>query len=166
MGVIFKNGWWGAQSFPYWGIVGTLPTSQKFTHPPPHKIPPPNIYSPYQRLNSPIKSQFSCYNPIKASFLAVAIAPVPFLFNFIVFAHTQITQILILINVQYLQNVVFSFEKGSTSQTHSFSDSYHPIKKIFPLQNFPFPPMAGRISPTHYAICKTLVLIKLGCHKS
>ena len=33
---------------------------------------------------------------------------------------------LILIDVHYLQNVVFSFEKGSNSQIHYFSDSHLP----------------------------------------
>ena len=48
--------------------------------------------------------------------------------------YTQVMLILILINVQYLQNVVFNFEKGSNGQTHSSATSHHPIKK-FPLQN-------------------------------
>ena len=38
-------------------------------------------------------------------------------------------QILILINVQYLQNVVFSFEKGLNGQNYSSSDFHHLIKK-------------------------------------
>ena len=46
--------------------------------------------------------------------------------------------ILILIDVQYLQNLVFSFEKGSNVQNHSLSDSHHSIKK-FSQQNFLFP---------------------------
>ena len=37
--------------------------------------------------------------------------------------------ILILIDVQYLQNLVFSFEKGSNVQNHSLSDSHHSKKK-------------------------------------
>ena len=36
---------------------------------------------------------------------------------------------MILIDVQYLQNVVFSFEKGLSGQGHS-SDLNHPIKKL------------------------------------
>ena len=40
--------------------------------------------------------------------------------------------ILILINVQYFQNVVFSFEKGLSGQNHSLSDSQHPIEKFSP----------------------------------
>ena len=58
------------------------------------------------------------------------IAPVQFYFNFIVSVHTgQVMLVLILIDVQYLQNVVFSFEKGWNDQNHSWSDSQHPIKK-------------------------------------
>ena len=52
--------------------------------------------------------------------------------------YTQVMLILILIDVQYSQNVVFSFEKGSNGQIHFFSDSHHLIKKS-PLQNFPSP---------------------------
>ena len=50
--------------------------------------------------------------------------------------------IFILIKLQYLRNVVFSFEKGSHGQNHSLSDSHHPIKKSSP-QNFPLPPLGG-----------------------
>ena len=42
--------------------------------------------------------------------------------------------ILILIDVQYLQKVVFCFEKGSNGQNHSSSASHHHIKKIPPLR--------------------------------
>ena len=37
--------------------------------------------------------------------------------------------VLILIDVQYSQNAVFSFEKFSNRQNHSSSDSYHLVKK-------------------------------------
>ena len=40
--------------------------------------------------------------------------------------------ILILIDVQYSQNAVFSFEKSSNRQNHSSSDSHHLVKKIPP----------------------------------
>ena len=46
--------------------------------------------------------------------------------------------ILILIDVQYLQNVVFSFEKGSNGQNHSSSGSHHHINLIHSA-NFPNP---------------------------
>ena len=55
--------------------------------------------------------------------------------------------ILILINVQFLQNVVFSFENGSVGQNQSSGDSYYQIKKSpskisYPPNggNFPHPP--------------------------
>ena len=51
--------------------------------------------------------------------------------------YTQVIPILISIDVQYLQNVVFGFEKGSKGQNHSLSDSQHPIKKSLK-QPFPF----------------------------
>ena len=40
--------------------------------------------------------------------------------------------ILILIDVQYSQKAVLSFEKGSNGQNHSSSGSHHPVKKIPP----------------------------------
>ena len=39
--------------------------------------------------------------------------------------------ILILINVQFLRNFVFSFEKSWNSQNHSLSDSQNPMKNVF-----------------------------------
>ena len=45
-----------------------------------------------------------------------------------VFVHISLL-ILILIHAQYLHNVGFSFEKGSSGQNHSLSDSHHSIKK-------------------------------------
>ena len=49
---------------------------------------------------------------MKTSVLAVVIAPVPFLFNFI-FLYTQVMLILI------FMKAVFSFEKGWNGQNHS-----------------------------------------------
>ena len=46
---------------------------------------------------------------------------------------------LILIDVQYSQNAIFSFEKGSNSQNHSSSGSQDTVKKSPPQQNFRFP---------------------------
>ena len=55
------------------------------------------------------------------------------------FLYTQVMLILILINVQLLQNVVFNFEKDLSGQNHSFSDSHHPIEE-YPPGKFPIPP--------------------------
>ena len=76
------------------------------------------------------------------------IDPVPFVFKF----HTLCTQfllILILIDVQYSQKAVFSFEKGLNSQNHSSSGSNHPVKKSSK-QNFRFP---SPINATWKTLC-------------
>ena len=49
--------------------------------------------------------------------------------------------ILILINFQYSQHAVFSFEKGSNRLNHSSSGSLHPVK------NAPLPPVKLLIPP-------------------
>ena len=50
--------------------------------------------------------------------------------------------ILILINVQYEQIVVFSLEKGLNDQKYSSSDSHQPMKQCpSPQQNFSFLPV-------------------------
>ena len=60
--------------------------------------------------------------------------------------------ILILIDFQYLQNVVFSFVKGLNGQMHYSSDSNHPIKKT--PAKFPIPPLGGNSPPPLNAIEK------------
>ena len=82
----------------------------------------PNFYS------LPTKSQFNPIKKMKTSFLAVVIAPVATIFVLSSYSfETEIMLILILIDVQYLQNAVFSFEKFC--QNHSSSDSHHLVKK-------------------------------------
>ena len=63
------------------------------------------------------------------SFLAVVVAPVPLPFD-----------------VQYLQNGVFSFEKGLNGQNHSSTDFHHPMKKSLSSPKFLNPPLGGEIS--------------------
>ena len=94
-------------------------TNQKFAHSPlPHQI-----FIPFdQKSIQPNKK-------IKASILAVVIAPVPFFVLSSYSFETQVMLILILIDVQYSQNAVFSFEKFSNRQNHSSSDSHHLVKK-------------------------------------
>ena len=46
--------------------------------------------------------------------------------------------VLILINYQYSQNVIFSFEKSSNGQNYSPSDSHPSDKKVLTQQNFSF----------------------------
>ena len=71
---------------------------------------------------------------------------------------TQVWLILILISVQYLQNVVFGFEKGSIGQNSSLSDSHHPIKKCPYSKVSHYPPTEGIPPPKKKAIWKTLCI--------
>ena len=70
---------------------------------------------------------------------------------------TQVWLILILISVQYLQNVVFGFEKGSIGQNSSSSDSHHPIKKCPCSKVSHYPPTEGIPLPKK-TIWKTLCI--------
>ena len=59
--------------------------------------------------------------------------------------------ILILIDVQYSQKVVFSFEKGLNCQNLSSSGFLHPVKKSPLPVKFPIPPQWGNPpTPYHY----------------
>ena len=90
---------------------------------------------PCQIFNPPLRleKQYSCYDPIKTSFLAAAVVPVPFLFQF----HTGHTNFGFT-DVQYLQNGVFSIENSLNGQNYSLTDFHHPIKNSLPSPNFPF----------------------------
>ena len=68
--------------------------------------------------------------------------------------------ILSLIDVQYSQTAVFSFEKGSNRQNHFSSGSVHPAKKIPPPSKISDSPHWGiypLLPPPLTAIWKTLV---------
>ena len=70
---------------------------------------------------------------MKTLFLTVTIAPAPFLFSLhTLCGHSWVVLISILIDVQYLQNDVFYFEKGLNGQMHSSSDPHHLIGKSTP----------------------------------
>ena len=63
---------------------------------------------------------------MKTSFLAVPFSSTCTIFILALYSlHTQVMLILILIDVQYLNNVVFSFEKYSNGQNHSSSGPHH-----------------------------------------
>ena len=124
--------------------MGVHNNSQRFAYsPPPRKITPPLVDSLSTKLfpaatksHTPTKQQFSSYNPIKTAFLAVVIAPAPFLFKIPYSLDTQFMLILILIDVQYSQKAVFNFEKGWNHQDHYSSGSLHLVKKSPPPPNF------------------------------
>ena len=50
------------------------------------------------------------------------------------------------IDVQYLQNVVLSFEKGLNGQNQSKTDFHHPMLKPLLSQKVPIAPVEGEIS--------------------
>ena len=56
-------------------------------------------------------------------------------------------QILILVDVQYLRNVVFYSEKGFNGQIHSFLDVHHLIKKSTPSKTYHSPFTMWDFSP-------------------
>ena len=91
-------------------------TNQKFAHSPlPHQI-----FIPFdQKSIQPNKK-------IKASILAVVIAPVPFFVLSSYSFETQVMLILILIDVQYSQNA----QKFLNRQNHSSSGSHHVVKNL------------------------------------
>ena len=95
---------------------------------------PPFVDSPTKCLSPSTKRQFPCFNPVKKiifSFLATVYCCCTIFILTLSFLYIQVMLILISVNVQCLQNAVFSFEKGSNSQDHSPSDSHNPIKNLF-----------------------------------
>ena len=64
--------------------------------------------------------------------------------------------VLILIDVQYLHNVVFSLEKDLNGQNCSSSGSRRPIKKITPSKIFHLPPIEEDFPHPLIAICKIM----------
>ena len=83
-----------------------------------------------------------------------------FHFNFILFVHTSHAKFGF-IDVQYLQNVVFSIEIGLNGPNHSSTDFHHPMKKFQPSPKLSISLLSlrrGKISPYPFnAIWKTLV---------
>ena len=71
---------------------------------------------------------------------------------------TQVILILNLIDVQYLQKGVFSFEKGSNCQNHFSSGSLHPVKRSRPSKiSDSHLTGKGEFPPCLTAIWKTLI---------
>ena len=108
-------------------------------------MPPPNIYPLTKQL-------FTCYNPIKTSFLAVVVALYHFHFNF-----KQVTLILVLLMFNIYRMVFLALKKvwmvkitpKQIFSTQWKSSSLH--------QNPPFPRWQGRFPPyPSNAIWKTL----------
>ena len=161
---VFPTGWYGGSPLTS-GEPLPPPHQAKICSPPPlqleKSLPPPSTHTPPNqifissppKINPPTKKIFLNYNPIKTSFLAVVIAPVPFMFLISYSFDTQVMLILILIEVQYSQNAVLSFEKSSNHQNHS-SGSHQPLPPP-PQAKFliPAPLPLGGFTPTTTSYC-------------
>ena len=88
-----------------------------------HPSPPPKV-NPL-----PTKQQFSSYNSKNPSISSCSHCPCSIFVLMSYSLDTQVMSILILIDVQYSQNAVFSLEKCLTFQNHSSSGSIHLLKK-------------------------------------
>ena len=88
----------------------------------PFTLSPPNFYSLPPKVNSTEQRNknviFSCSHCPCTIFVLISY-----------FFETQIMLILILIDVQYSQNAVFSFGKFSNCQNRSSSGSHHLVRK-------------------------------------
>ena len=118
---VFSTG--GRSRCPY-------PTGQKFTH-----------FSSKGHLPSPqLSKNFHVITQQKLHFFSCSLYSCTIFILPSYFLYTQVMLILILINVQYLQNVVFSFGNGLSGKNHSLSDSHHPVEKSPPRQIYHLPP--------------------------
>ena len=115
------------QGFDILGKIGQK--LQGFSYQLDRTEPPPTS----QKLanSPPQKKKFCCQQTLTQKVLSphyITISMLKLNKNFILSCdHTCHT---ILIDDQYIQNVVLSLEKSSDGQTHSSSDSYYPTKKI------------------------------------
>ena len=107
------------QGFPYWGNGEVSPPTKNFLI---HSLPTKFLFPPTKSQFNPIKKNknviFSCSHCSCTIFVLISYS-----------SETQIMIILILIDVQYSQNVVFSFQKFSNRKNHSSSGSHHLVKK-------------------------------------
>ena len=101
-----------------------------------------------QFLPPPKISCLPTNKPIKSSFLTAVIVPAPFFFLTSYSLYTQVMLISILIDIQYLQNDVFYFEKGLNDQMHCSSDAQYLIKQSTPSKISHCPSTRGIFSPT------------------
>ena len=112
-----------------------------FRPPPPHKQ---ISISTHKRFIPPLNNTFHIKNRWKLHFQLYYFSCTIFILT-LLSLYTQLMLILISIDAQFLQNVVFSFEKGSNSQNYCFSDSHHLIKgscnKIWSPYHYPPPPL-------------------------
>ena len=134
------------QNFLYWGNGGEsplLPTENLLISPHLENSPPPSRLPPHQMFIPlpPPKVKniiFSCSQCSWAIFVLISYS-----------LDTQVMLILVLIDVQYSQKIIFSFEKGMIGQNNSLSGSHHPVKTS-PTKFLIPSPARGNFPPTPY----------------
>ena len=108
------------QGLPYWGYEEVPPRTKNLLN---YPIPTKFLFPPTKSQFNPIKKNkniFSCSHCSCTTFVLISHS-----------FKTQIMLILILIDVQYSQNAVFSFEKFSNGQNHSSSNSHQISPAVF-----------------------------------
>ena len=114
-------------SYETWVCFWTM--FQNFDHLPSSSSldPPPNFSCIDQSLIPPLNNNFHVINQKKKIFFSCSHCSCTIFILPSYSLHKKVMPILILINVQYLQIIVFNFEKGLNVEKHS-SDSNQPIK--------------------------------------
>ena len=159
---------------------GSPPTNQKYATYPltPGKTPhvdshQSNFYFSSSKVNSfppPLNNNFHVISYKNFIFSCCHCSCTIFILTSY-FLYTGVMLILILIDAQYLQNIVFSFEKGSNGQIDFSSGFHHPIKN--PPAKFPIPPPTPECYLENHGVYKklgqfffhTYLLYVLGCWK-
>ena len=123
---LYIKTWWQSCIYVYIYIYLVFPNGGMVGIPLPDKnlliLPLPTEF-----LFPPTKSQF---NPIKKNVVFICSHCSCTIFVLLSYSfETQIMLILVLIDVQYSQNAVFSFEKFANHHNHSSSDYHHLVKK-------------------------------------
>ena len=91
----------------------------------PSRFSPSHSYLTHQRFTPPLNNNFHVITNKNFIFSCRDCSCIIFILT-LYSLYTQGMLILILINVQYLQNAVFSFEKGLNDQNHSFTPAQIP----------------------------------------
>ena len=124
--VNFSNDFKRNTVFPTRETGGVPSTRRKFAYSFPTRKIHPSRFSPshsyltHQRFTPPLNNNFHVITNKNFIFSCRDCSCIIFILT-LYSLYTQVMLILILINVQYLQNAVFSFEKGLNDQNHSFT---------------------------------------------
>ena len=164
----YKNGHARPSGFFLLGDGGSLPPQAKNSLiPPPRKIPPTKLLFPaHQKSIPPLNKSFQDITQQKPDKNIIFSCSHCSCTIFVLISYsfdTQVVLILILIDVQYLRNVVFSFEKGLIQQNHCSSVSHHPL--THPPSNISYPPHPLLVSgkPRWLLVLHLLPPLKLWC---